>query len=511
MMKIGLSWKLFGVLLLNAAVIVGVMAGAIHFSVSRNFEEYVREFDRERFEAVAGVLEAEYAESQSWKLKGQSPQRWLRGLGFRTPSRSYEFLQLGFPGPDMMISPEWIFLGKGLMQEHQMMRRRLPLRRRNGEPQIRHSRPNSTNNGGTREMLILMDAEQKPLWGPELKRKPDLFKALHHQGQVVGWLGMVTEGAMEQSRHAHFLKQQQRMLKILAVAAVLTAALIAFLLSRYLLRPVRKLTEGTLAIAERLFDTRVKINSSDEFGQLATDFNAMAKTLDSFEQQRQQWISDISHELGTPLSVLRGEIEAMQDGIRQPNPERFESLHAEVLHLARIVDDLKLLSRAEAGQLNLCKVELDPVKLLQQALEQYADRLAERGITIQNKLPQQSGKTAMVDPDRLRQVFLNLLENVVRYVNSPATLTAQSKNTEDSLTLILEDSGQGVTEEALTNLFDRFYRTDFSRNRETGGSGLGLAICKNLIETHGGSIHAESVEPHGLRIVIKIDTAVDLE
>jgi two-component system sensor histidine kinase BaeS len=287
--------------------------------------------------------------------------------------------------------------------------------------------------------------------------------------------------------------------------------LIAFLLSRYLLRPVRKLTEGTLAIAERRFDTRVKIDTSDEFGQLATDFNAMAKTLDSFEQQRQQWISDISHELGTPLSVLRGEIEAMQDGIRKPNPERFESLHAEVLYLARIVDDLKLLSRVEAGQLNLCKVELDPVKLLQQALEQYADRLAERGITIQNKLPQQSGKTAMVDPDRLRQVFLNLLENVVRYVNSPATLTAQSKNTEDSLTLILEDSGQGVTEEALTNLFDRFYRTDFSRNRETGGSGLGLAICKNLIETHGGSIHAESVEPHGLRIVIKIDTAVDLE
>lgn len=141
------------------------------------------------------------------------------------------------------------------------------------------------------------------------------------------------------------------------------------MLSRYLLRPVRILAEGTHAIAERRFDTRVKINSYDEFGQFASDFNAMAETLDSFEKQRQQWISDISHELGTPLSVLRGEIEAMQDGIRQPNPERFESLHAEVLHLARIVDDLKLLSRAEAGQLNLCKVVLDPVKLLQQTLE----------------------------------------------------------------------------------------------------------------------------------------------
>ena len=202
-----------------------------------------------------------------------------------------------------------------------------------------------------------------------MKRKPDLFEALRHQGQIVGRLGMVTKGTMEQSRHAHFLAQQQRMLITLAVGAVLTSALIAFLLSRYLLRPVRILAEGTHAIAERRFDTRVKINSYDEFGQFASDFNAMAETLDSFEKQRQQWISDISHELGTPLSVLRGEIEAMQDGIRQPNPERFESLHAEVLHLARIVDDLKLLSRAEAGQLNLCKVVLDPVKLLQQTLE----------------------------------------------------------------------------------------------------------------------------------------------
>jgi hypothetical protein len=200
------------------------MAGAIHFSVSRNFDEYVREFDRERFEAVAGVLEAEYAESKSWKLKGQSPQRWLRGLGFRTPSRSYEFFQLGFPGPDMMISQDWIFLGKGTMQEHQMMQRRLPLRRRNQDPQIRPSRRYSSNNRGAGEMLILMDAKQKPLWGPKLKRKPDLFKALRYQGKVVGWLGMVTEGAMERSSHAHFLRQQQQMLRILAVAAVLTAA-----------------------------------------------------------------------------------------------------------------------------------------------------------------------------------------------------------------------------------------------------------------------------------------------
>ena len=240
------------------------------------------------------------------------------------------------------------------------------------------------------------------LWGPKIYREPVFMQVLKFEGQVDGWLGMVTADPLEQSRHSHFLEQQQRMLKIFAVVAVLTAAVIAFLLSRYLLRPVRKLAEGTKAIAERRFETRVDIRSSDVFGQLAADHNVLAETFDSFEQQRREWISDIYHELGTPLSVLRGEIEAMQDGIRKPGPERLVSHHAEVLHLSRIVDDLKLLSHSEAGQLKLNKIVIDPTELLSQTLEQYTDRLAERGINIQNLLQDQKANTVLIDPDRFR-------------------------------------------------------------------------------------------------------------
>ena len=162
-MKIGLNWKLFGVLLLNAALIVGVMAGAMHLSVSRNFEEYVREFNRERFEAVVGVLEAEYAESQGWKVMRHSPQHWLRGLGFRPPSMPFELFKPEFPYPDMINSSEWIFLGQGVMQEHQMMRCMLPLRKQNQVPQICPTLTYSANKGGDRDILILLDAEQNQL------------------------------------------------------------------------------------------------------------------------------------------------------------------------------------------------------------------------------------------------------------------------------------------------------------------------------------------------------------
>ena len=142
------------------------------------------------------------------------------------------------------------------------------------------------------------------------------------------------------------------------------ASLISLGLSWYLLKPVKQLTEGTRAVARREFDARLEIESRDELGQLAEDFNQMAETLESFEHQRRQWLSEVSHELGTPLSVLRGEIEAMQDGVRELSQERLNSLHDEVMQLTRIVEDLKLINRAESGVLELREEEFSVTKLL---------------------------------------------------------------------------------------------------------------------------------------------------
>jgi len=520
-MKIGLSWKLFGVFLLNTALIVSIIASVAYFNITRNFENYVKEFEKDRFESILSIFEDEYSKNKNWNFIQYSQKKWFRGLGFIAPRIH--------PDPQIQSSPHFKNFrrrpnkNEGMNSLEKRHKRKnkindpsMSLKRdkqfkekkllQNFSEKWRHYRPN-LGRGIRREppnTLILLDENRNQLWGPKMNKNPDLLKAIYYQGKVVGWLGMFRFKSRDLSRQSHFLERQKRMLIILSIVSVLTSGVITFFLSRYLLRPVRKLTDGTKAISARHFEARVEINSSDEFGQLASDFNSMAEKLDSFEKQRQQWISDISHELGTPLAVLRGEIEAIQDGVRKFKTERLASLHAEVMHISRIVDDLKLINRAEAGDLSLSKVETDPIKLFSETLEQFKERLSKSGIKIDNSLPAQSVKV-MIDPDRFRQVFINLLENVVRYVHSPGTVKVRSNIDQVSINIYLEDSGPGVSAEELPYLFDRFYRTDLSRNRETGGSGLGLAICKNLIEAHGSSIHAESIEPKGLRIVIKID------
>ncbi len=496
-MKIALIWKLFAILLINAAVIVGIMASVMYFSVSNNFEKYMYLFDNDRFQSVVEILENEYAVVQNWQEIHPNPQHWLMGFRTQNPTPHHN-RQRNVNDANQALSNEEDIkthnqYGDGRNQKG--MGRQNPA---SSHSRLKSSIPNKNNT------LFLLDAKKEKIWGVKLKREPEFFQPIHHQSQIVGWLGMYSTTQNKQPGQVHFMDQQLRMLTVLTIVAVLTASFLAYFLSRYLLRPVHKLTLGTRAISGRQFDTRVDIQSQDEFGQLATDFNKMAETLDSFEKQRQQWISDISHELGTPLSVLRGEIEALQDGIRKADPVQFASLHTEVMHLARIVDDLKLINRAEAGQLQLCQVEHDPVILFRNILMQYADRLKEHDLDLHVQLPENSDKSVMMDSDRIRQVFVNLLENVIRYVAAPAKVTGSCLISKENITLILEDTGPGVSEESLSHLFDRFYRAEISRNRASGGSGLGLSICKNLIEAHHGTIRAELVEPHGLRMLITI-------
>ena len=301
-----------------------------------------------------------------------------------------------------------------------------------------------------------------------------------------------------------FLKQQSQMLYIIGGGILLLAAIVAFLLSRHLLAPVRKLTAGAQALASRQFDTRIEIESKDELGQLAADFNAMARTLEKYERMRRQWISDIAHELRTPLSILRGEIEALKDGVRQVNHDTLDSLYSEARYLSKIVNDLHELSLADIGALSIKKVPIDPVAILNETLGRFKQRFAENQITIENKLENQPPMNIIGDADRLQQLFSNLLENTLRCADAPGTLKLGQERTGNRLTLFFEDSGPGVPEEALDRQFDRLYRVDRSRSRTYGGSGLGLSICRSIVNAFGGEIRAVNGNSGGLRIEVEL-------
>ncbi|MCP4353417.1 MAG: HAMP domain-containing protein [Desulfobacterales bacterium] len=300
------------------------------------------------------------------------------------------------------------------------------------------------------------------------------------------------------TRYYRFLSMVIFLCNVLILAAV-----VSFILSKHVLTPIRKLAAGTRALTSLEFGTRIDVGAGDELGQLASDFNVMAKTLKRYEKMRKQWISDISHELRTPLSILRGEIEAMQDGVREITEETLDSLHSETLYLNKIVDDLHQLSLAETEALHFKHEPVNPARVLKETIRLFQHRLNSQQLTIQDNLMwADQNITVLGDADRLTQVFSNLIENTLRYADTPGTLKIWDYQTETGLSLNFEDSGPGVPEESLERLFDRLYRVDKSRSRAKGGSGLGLAICKNIVETQGGEIRAANAPSGGLRIEI---------
>jgi len=219
---------------------------------------------------------------------------------------------------------------------------------------------------------------------------------------------------------------------------------------------------------------------------------------------RQQWISDIAHELRTPLAILGGEVEALKDGVRQVNRDTLDSLHAEVRHLSKLVNDLHELSLADAGMLTMKKAPVDCAQVLNETLRLFERRFDQKRIAVENNMQHQYPIMVMGDADRLQQLFSNLMENNLRYTDSPGTLKIGHELIANRLLIFFEDSGPGVPEASLAKLFDRLYRVDKSRSRLQGGSGLGLSICKSIVTALGGEIRAANAAGGGLRIELEL-------
>jgi two-component system, OmpR family, sensor histidine kinase BaeS len=247
----------------------------------------------------------------------------------------------------------------------------------------------------------------------------------------------------------------------------------------------------------------VPVTSGDELGRLASDFNALALTLEKNEQARRSWLADISHELRTPLAILRGEIEALEDGLRQPTPEAIRSLHGEVMRLGRLVDDLQQLALSDLGALTYRKEELDLVPLLAAVIDSYRPELVRNGLQLHVELPRLP-VTVFADGERLRQLFANLLDNALKYTDGDGQVEVRLAEEGGQAKIDICDSAPTVAAQELERLFERFYRVEGSRNRASGGAGLGLAICRNIVEAHDGSISARESSLGGLWLEISL-------
>jgi two-component system sensor histidine kinase BaeS len=274
------------------------------------------------------------------------------------------------------------------------------------------------------------------------------------------------------------------------------------------LAPVKRIAASTHRLATGDYTTRVPASSNDELGRLAEDFNQLALALAKNEQLRRGFMADVSHELRTPLSVLKGELEAIEDGIRPMSLATVQSLQGEVATLGKLVNDLYELSLSDVGALSYRKTRIDVFEVLRSTLPAFRERFAEKSIGLELQLQDEDEAFCHADPDRLRQLFNNVFENAVRYTDAGGKLVVSGFEDGRMLRLDFHDTKPGVPKEVLPHLFERFYRVESSRNRATGGAGLGLAISRNIVEAHQGSITADASPLGGLWISVSIPIAL---
>jgi two-component system sensor histidine kinase BaeS len=467
-MRITIATRIFLALTLLSLVILTLNAVVSRWNFERGFLEYVAEQEAETIDGAAAELAAMYRREGNWDSLRGNPRRWNDLL--RDSS--------GQPLPEKGRAP--------------------------GQRPGRPPPPHDPFDLGRR--ISLTDANGAVIIGMTQTRDSTQSVPVVVDGTTVGFVVIAPRRQLTNRIDQNFAREQERSIYLIAVAALLFAALISALLARQLTRPIRALASGARSVAAGHYDTRIPFVRNDELGDLARDFNKLSETLEKNRASRQQWVADIAHELRTPLAVLQGELDAVEDGIRVFDAATQRSLQAEIARLTKLVDQLHDLSVYDEGGPDDQRGRVDIGDLLATVLDNARNRLQDAGITLTRRLPERTIEV-IADATRLEQLFSNLVENSIRYTDAPGSLYVTCAVDSNTVNIEFADSAPGVPDHALGRLFDRLFRVDASRSRKTGGSGLGLAICKAIVDAHGGSIEALGSDSGGLLIRIHLPLA----
>ena len=305
-------------------------------------------------------------------------------------------------------------------------------------------------------------------------------------GEVVGYL-VPGSGQQEQ------LFAERLNLSIIAAGLVATvvAVLLGLALTRAVIRPLQVVRDAAKRIASGDLSHRVRVDSRDEIGDLGQAFNEMSSALERDEDLRRRMMADIAHELRTPVAVMRGQTEAIQDGVFDLSQENLRPIHDQTLLLGRLIDDLRDLALAEAGRLPMEMARLQPEEVMARIPRTFRSQAEGRSLSLlhdaEQDLPAIQG-----DAQRLEQVLSNLVSNAIRYTPPGGAITLSARRVVDTVQISVKDNGPGIAPDELEHVFERFYRTDSARSRAGGGTGLGLAIARQIVEAHGGTLVVES-------------------
>lgn len=312
-------------------------------------------------------------------------------------------------------------------------------------------------------------------------------------GDRVGtFLVASTMGILSENQNI-FINRVNRAFIWVGLLSIILVFLVAIWQSRTIVKPLHQMAEATNRLARGDYAQRVVVERNDELGDVATAFNQMASDLAQQEEIRRQIMADVAHELRTPLSILRIDLESMEDGLMEINPENIRHLQSEVTYLSNLVEDLRMLSMADAGDLKVEKTRIELNSLVREMVERQQNAAREKKIHLSATY---SPKEIFVrgDSQRMSQVMVNLLSNAIQHTPADHEIFTKVEMNDQVAIVSVKNTGSWISKDDLNKIFNRFYRVERSRNRDHGGSGLGLSIARSLVEAHGGKIWADSVE-----------------
>ncbi len=475
-MNLRIGHKMFLAMLATTGLGIASMAIAQRYSFERGLLNYVQEIEFERLEALTDELGTRYATEGSWAFIAGNENLPTEFIRFARRDRRP-------PNDDFALI-------RGMSSKPINSARADDKARR--EPKLPHVLP-------LWQRISLLDAQGQWVAGAviaELGVEREIF--VH--GELVGFMRLAPLEHLSDELDLAFARQQLGYLVWAAIAVLIGTALAAALMARSFGQPIRAIARGTHELAGGRYDARLQMDRSDELGRLAADFNRLAEALQNAQQDRRQWVADTSHELRTPVSILRGELESLEAGMRPLDNSALQSLSVEVKRLNGLIDDLHQLAQSDSGAFTFKRTPVDLGRLIEETEGRFRDRANTADLTI--NLDIDSLEPVLGDQDRLGQLLDNLMENALRYTDPGGEVHVVAKVLNSQIHVAVADSGPGVPDEALPRLFDRLYRVEASRNRDYGASGLGLAICESIVKAHGGTICAAHSDFGGLLICV---------
>ena len=447
--------KLFSALLLTCLVLVVSLFVLMRGSIHQGMLEYINSRNIDHLKNASQQLAILYQQNNSWDFLTSSRRDW----------------------PDIV--------------------------RRLIHTSDRHEHKHNKQHGPPPVRLAILDANKDTLVGRYRPDRPNFLIAITSQQQTIGWLAYPKRKDILDGFELHFIEKQRKALAIICLVVLLLATAVAYLLSRHFVRPIKAIAKGAHQLTQGNYQTRIDADRRDEFGGLARDFNELATTIGNNDQARKRWLADTSHELRTPISILKGELEAMLDGVRAIDEKSIRSAHEEVEQLRVLVDDLYELSNADIGALRYRKECVDLNEILAITQHAFQHQVQQAGLQIQINAPENAVEI-WADYGRIKQLVANIISNACKYTDSGGQIIISLTTHADSAKLLIEDSAPGVPSDSYKKLFDHLYRVESSRNRATGGSGLGLAICERIVHAHQGTIKAAQSSLGGVAISIEL-------